>query len=63
MKIVMKVAEYKDGNFEKIKIELEDILRYECQWGRAAEQTTVNIFDESFLPRPKGHIQKIKISF
>ena len=58
MDVILELAEFEDGNFEKIKSELEYMLRYE--WG-ATEQTTVNIFDEPFFPRPKGHMRKIKI--
>ena len=57
MDVILELAEFEDGNFEKIKSGLEYMLKYEWE----AEQTTVNIFDEPFFPRPKGHMRKIKI--
>ena len=63
MDLIMCFARSEDGNFEKIKSRLEDNLRCTTLYGLAPEQTTVNIIDEPFFPRPKGHMRKIKISF
>ena len=63
MDLIMSFARSEDGNFEKIKSRLEDNLRCTKLYGLAPEQTTVNIIDEPFFPRPKGHMRKIKISF
>ena len=63
MDLIMCFARSEDGNFEKIKSRLEDNLRFTKLYGLATEQTTVNIIDEPFFPRPKGHMRKIKISF
>ena len=63
MDFIRVFADLEDGNFEKIQSELEDFLREEMFYGMATKQTTVNIFDEAFFPRPKGHMRRIRISF
>ena len=63
MNYVLFYARFESGNFEKIKSGLEDNFRFVNFYGMATHQTTVNIIDEPFFPRPKGHMRKIKISF
>ena len=63
MNYILFYARFESGNFEKIKSGLEENLRFMNFYGMATEQTTVNIIDEPFFPRPKGHMRKIKISF
>ena len=61
MDMILELADLEDGDFEKIKSPLEKYLNLEVCG--TAEHATVNIFDEPFFPRPKGHMRKIKISF
>ena len=61
MNMILELADLEDGDFDKIKSPLEKYLNLEVCG--TAEHATVNIFDEPFFPRPKGHMRKIKISF
>ena len=63
MSVILDVADDEGDDFEKFRSELEDQFRTEGFIGLATEETTVNIFDEPFFPRPKGHMRRIKISF
>ena len=63
MDLILDFLKYDDVNFENIQSELEDSLREEGFYGLPTEQTTVNIFEEPFFPRPKGHMRRIKITF
>ena len=66
MDLILMLADFMGGNFENIKRELESELRageFDGSDGMATEQTTINIFDEPFFPRPKGHMRRMKISF
>merc|ERR1740123_3005507 len=49
-------------NFDKVQSKVEDRFRSGKIMFDASDQTRVNIFNEPFFPRPKGHMQRIKIS-
>ena len=63
MDSILSFAEFESANFENIKRKLEDMLSVTKFYGMATEKTKVNIIDEPFFPRPKGHMRKFKISF
>ena len=62
MNIILELAVSNAGNFEKIESELKDMLRWPEELGGEV-RATVKFFDESFFPKPKGHMRRIRISF
>ena len=63
MNIILKVADAGGDHFDKHKMKSELIKKLMETWNKKSYQKRVNIFDEPFSPRPKGHMWRILIPF
>ena len=62
MDIILELANRAGDDFDKVKSNLEDYIRAGKIMFEATPQSRVNIFNEPFFPRPKGHMKRVTIS-